>query len=104
MSTLVLAVIGALVLAAAVVLSVLGSFAYLAAAAVGMFFLAAALIFNAARSPAAQVPAFLAFVGVVLSLVGTVTTVPFLLLGVGLIATAGAIVLLLAVRSRPTLR
>lgn len=51
MSTLVLAVIGALVLVAAVALSVLGSFAYLAAAAVGMFFVAAALIFNAARSP-----------------------------------------------------
>ena len=44
MSTVVFAVIGALMLAAAVVLGVLGSFAYVAVAAVGMFFLAAALI------------------------------------------------------------
>jgi len=104
MSTLVFAVIGALMLAAAVVLGVLGSFAYLAVAAVGMFFLAAALISNATRSPAARVPAFLALVGVVLSLAGTVTTIPFLLLGVGLIATAGAIVLLMAVKARSTPR
>jgi len=69
-----------------------------------MFFLAAALISNVTRSRAARVPALLALVGVVLSLVGTVTTIPFLLLGVGLISTAGAIVLLLAVQSRSTPR
>ncbi len=95
-STLVFVVIGALILAAAVTLGMLGSFAYLAVAAVGMFFVAAALISNATRSRAARVPAFLALFGIVVSLVGTVTTIPFLLLGVGLTATAGAIVLLLA--------
>jgi hypothetical protein len=100
----VFAVIGTLLLAAAVVLRLLGSFSYLAAVTVGLFFIAAALISRAARSSAARVPPFLALVGIMLSLLGMVTTIPFLFVGLGLIAAAGAIALLSAVRSRSTPR
>lgn len=103
MTTQVFAVIGALLLALAVVLGVLGSFAYLQFAALGLLFIAAALIAHAARTSTARIPAFVALVGVVLSLLGTVTTIPFLYVGVGLIVGDGAIVLLLA-RSRSSLR
>ena len=83
------------------ILGLLGSFAYLAIAAVGLIFIAAALTALATRSNAARVPAFLGLVGVVLALVGTVTTAPFLYLGVGLIAGAVAIALFFALRSAP---
>jgi hypothetical protein len=80
----------------------LGSFAYLALAAIGLLFVAAALISEATRSSTARVPAFVALIGVVLSLVGTVTTIPFLYVGVGLVAGAAAIAMLLGMRSRST--
>ena len=95
----VFAVVGTLFLVGAVVLGLLGAFSYLAAAAIGLFFIAAALISQAIRSPAARAPALVALVGIVLSLVGTVTTLPFLYLGVGLILGAAAIAALLVVGS-----
>jgi hypothetical protein len=101
-ATKVFAVSGALLLAVAVILGVLGSFAYLAPAATGLFFVAAALISRAAHTTAARVPAFLALVGVMVSLVGTVTTIPFLYAGLGLIVGAAAIALLFASRARAT--
>jgi hypothetical protein len=102
LATQVLVVIGALLLAAAVILGMLGSFAYLALAATGLFFVTAALISHAARSPDARVPALLALLGVMLSLLGTVTRSPSLYAGVGLIVGAAAIALLLAGRTRST--
>jgi hypothetical protein len=99
-ATVVFAAIGAVLLTAAVVLAVLGSFAYLALAALGLFFVAAALISRATSSSAAKFPALLALIGVMLSLVGTVTTIPFLYVGLGLVAAAGLIAVLSAVRSR----
>ncbi len=89
------AVTGALCLAASVLLAFLHSFSYIAVAAVGLFFVAAALISYSTRSRAARVPALLALLGVAIALVGTVTTVPFLAVGVGLIVGAFAVALLL---------
>src|SRR6267378_6755345 len=48
-SAVVFAVIGALLLVAALVLGILGSFAFIAIASVGMFFIAAALIAELCR-------------------------------------------------------
>jgi len=47
---MVFAVIGALLLVSALVLGILGSFAFIAVASVGMFFIAAALIAQTVRS------------------------------------------------------
>ena len=94
MATQFFAVVAALFLTASVVLGLLGSFAYVASAAVGLLFVAAALISRAVHSPAARVPALVALAGVALSLVGTVTTMPFLYVGIGLIVGASAIALL----------
>lgn len=100
LATRVFATFGAVLLTVAVILGVLGSFAYLIAAAVGLLFIAAALISHAVHSPVARGSAFLALIGLMLALFGAVTTIPFLYLGLGLMAAAAAIGVLFAVRSR----
>lgn len=99
LSALVFAVIGALLLVAAIVLAALGSFAFLAIASVGMFFIAAALIAQAARSPENRGPAVLALVAVALILFGTVAT-PFFYAGWGLLAGSAILALINAVGAR----
>jgi peptidoglycan/LPS O-acetylase OafA/YrhL len=96
-STRIFAGLGALLLVAAAVLAILGSFAYLAAASVGTFFVAAALIARAAPSTAARAPAILALAAVALIVFG-LTATPFFYAGWGLFA--GAIVLALMNFSR----
>jgi len=100
LATRVFATFGAVLLTVAVILGVLGSFAYLAAAAVGLCFVAAALISHAIHSPVARGSAFLALIGLILALFGTVTTIPLLYIGVGLMAVAAAVGVLFAVRTR----
>ena len=89
---MVFAVLGALLLVAALVLGILGSFAFIAIASVGMFFIAAALIAQAVRSPTARAPAVLALAGLALLVFG-MTATPIFYAGWGLLA--GAIVLAL---------
>jgi hypothetical protein len=103
LSALVFAIVGALLLVAAIVLATLGSFAYVAIASVGMFFIAAALIAQAARSPESRAPAVLALVAVALILFGTVAT-PFFYAGWGLLAGSAALALVVALRARPARR
>jgi hypothetical protein len=97
LATRVFAAVGALLLLAAVILSLLGSFSYLAAAAVGLVFIAAALISHAARSTPARAPAILALFGVFVALFGTTGT-PFLYVGLVVVALAAAAGLLVLVR------
>lgn len=89
------AVLGAAILLGAVALALLGSFAYLAAASVGLFFVAAALIARAASSPGLRMVAVIALVGLALVIFGMVATPLFYLgwavLGAGLIAAAALI-------------
>jgi hypothetical protein len=86
-SAVVFAVIGALLLVAALVLGVLGSFAFIAIASVGMFFIAAALISRAVRSPRGRAPAVLALAALALIVFG-LTATPFFYAGWGLLASA----------------
>jgi hypothetical protein len=95
----VFAVIGALLLVVALVLGVIGSFAYIAIASVGMFFIAAALIARAARSPESRGPAVLALAAVALILFGTVAT-PFFYAGWGLLAGSAILALINALGAR----
>lgn len=86
------AVLGAAVLIGAVALALLGSFGSLAAASVGMFFVAAALVARAATSPGPRAAALLSLGGIALIVVGMVAS-PFFylgwaLLGGGLVAAA----------------
>ena len=66
-SAVVFAVIGAVLLVAALVLGILGSFAFIAIASVGMFFIAAALVAQAIPSPGARAPAVLGLASLALS-------------------------------------
>jgi len=91
-SAMVFAVIGAFLLVAALVLGILGSFAFIAVAAVGMFFIAAALIAQAVRSPAARAPAVLALAALALIVFG-MTATPFFYAGWGLLAGAAILAL-----------
>jgi hypothetical protein len=97
LSTRVFAAVGALLLMAAAILGLLGAFSYLAAAAVGLVFIAAALISHAARSAPARAPAILALFGVFVALFGIVGT-PFLYVGLGVLVVAAAAGLLVLVR------
>lgn len=89
-----------LFLVAALILGLVRSFSYLAAAAIGLGFVAAALISAATRSRLARATALLALLGLMLALFGTVTTLPFLYLGMGLIAGGVAIAVLFELRTR----
>ena len=90
---MVFAVIGALLLVSALVLGVLGSFAFIAIASVGMFFIAAALIAQAVPSPDRRAPAVLALAALALIVFG-MTATPFFYLGWGLLAGAALLALL----------
>ena len=90
---MVFAVLGALLLVSAFVLGILGSFAYIAIASVGMFFIAAALIAQAVPSPDRRAPAVLALAALALIVFG-MTATPFFYLGWGLLAGAALLALL----------
>lgn len=92
-SAVIFAILGALLLVAAVVLAWLGSFAFIAIASVGMFFIAGALVAQAAPSPAARAPAVLAVAALALIVFG-LTGTPFFYLGWGLLAGAAILALL----------
>jgi hypothetical protein len=86
----------------AVALAALGSFAFIAIASVGMFFIAVALVAQAVPSPGHRGPAVLALAAVGLIVFGTVAT-PLFYAGWGLFAGALALVLVNALdRSRRT--
>jgi len=89
-SAVVFAILGALLLVAAVVLAWLGSFAFIAIASVGMFFIAGALVAQAAPSPVSRAPAVLAVAAIALIVFG-LTATPFFYLGWGLLAGAAAL-------------
>jgi len=90
---MVFAVIGALLLVSALVLGILGSFAFIAIASVGMFFIAAALIAQAVPSPAGRAPAVLALAALALIVFG-VTATPFFYMGWAVLAVAAVLGLL----------
>lgn len=94
----VFSLIGTALLLIAIVLGVLGSFAFIAIAAVGCFFIAAALVARATRSPAQRAAAVTSVAGLALVIFGMVATPLFYLgwacLGAGLIALAAATVAL----------
>jgi hypothetical protein len=90
---MVFAVTGALLLVAALALGILGSFAFIAIASVGMFFIAAALIAQAVPSPDRRAPAVLALAALALIVFG-MTATPFFYLGWGLLACAALLALL----------
>jgi hypothetical protein len=92
-SAVVFAAIGALLLVSALVLAILGSFAFIAIASVGMFFIAAALIAQAVPSPGRRAPAILALGAVALIVFG-LTATPFFYAGWGLLAGAATLALL----------
>lgn len=86
------AVLGAALLIGAVALAALGSFAALAAASVGMFFIAASLVARAATSPGPRAAALLSLGGIALVVFGMVASPLFYLgwalVGAGLIVAA----------------
>jgi hypothetical protein len=90
LSARVFAVFGAVLLVSSVGLGVLGSFAFIAVASVGMFFIAAALIAQAVPSPGRRAPAVLALAALALIIFGMVAT-PFFWAGWGLLAGAIAL-------------
>lgn len=90
LSAKVFAIFGALLLVCAVALAALGSFAFIAVASVGMFFIAAALIAQAVPSQGSRTPAVLALVALTLIVFGLVAT-PFFYAGWGLLAGAAAL-------------
>ena len=92
-SAAVFAVIGAALLVAALVLGILGSFAFVAIASVGMFFIAAALVAQAVPSPDRRAPAVLALAALALIVFG-MTATPFFYLGWGVLAGAALLALL----------
>ena len=98
-SAVVFAVIGALLLLAALVLGILGSFAFIAIASVGMFFVAAALVAQAVPSPESRAPAVLALAALALIVFG-MTATPFFYLGWGLLAGAATLAFVNAVRAK----
>jgi hypothetical protein len=99
LSAMVFAVIGAFLLVAALVLGILGSFAFIAIASVGMFFIAAALIAQAAPSPGSRAPAVLAVAALALIVFG-LTATPFFYAGWGLLAGAAGLAFVNGVRAK----
>lgn len=97
---MVFAVLGAVALAGAAVLAFLGSFAFLGAASVGMFFVAAALVARAARSPAPRAAALLTLAGIALVVFG-LTATPLFYIGWGLVAAATALAIIGRLRKGP---
>jgi hypothetical protein len=102
----VFALIGALLLVLALGLGILGSFAFIAIASVGMFFIAAALIAQSLRSRGGRPPAVLAVAALGLILFGMVaaplSNLAWVYLGWGLLA--GAVMLALVNGRRASAR
>jgi hypothetical protein len=96
---MVFAVIGAILLVSALVLGILGSFAFIAIASVGMFFIAAALIARAVPSAGGRAPAVLGLAALALIVFG-VNATPFFYWGWGLLAGAVLLALLNGRRAR----
>lgn len=90
LAAVVFAILGAALLVAALVLAAVGSFAFLAAASVGLFFVAAALIVRAIPFSRGRGAAVLALVGLALIVFG-LTATPLFYAGWGLVA--GSVVL-----------
>lgn len=94
-ATALFALLGAALLVIAVVLGVLGSFAFIAIASVGCFFIAAALVSRVSRSPLQRAGAILAILGLALVVFGLVATPLFYLgwacLGAGLVGLAASL-------------
>jgi hypothetical protein len=106
-SAVVFAVVAALLLVSALVLGILGSFAFIAIASVGMFFVAAALVARAVPSPERRAPAGLALAALAPMMFGMIVA-PFaylawVYLGWGLIAGAVLLALLNGRRARTQL-
>jgi hypothetical protein len=99
LSAVVFAVIGAFLLLTALMLGILGSFAFIAIASVGMFFIAAALIAQAVPSPDRRAPAVLALAALALIVFG-MTATPFFYAGWGLLAGAVGLAFVNAVRAK----
>jgi hypothetical protein len=99
LSAIVFAVLGAVLLVSALLLAILGSFGFIAVASVGMFFIAAALIAQAAPSPESRAPALLALAAIALIVFG-LTASSFFYLGWGLLAGAVILALLNGRRTR----
>jgi hypothetical protein len=97
LSAKVFAVIGVLLLLSAVALAILGSFAFIAVASVGTFFIGAALIAYVVRSPGGRAPAVLALGALALIVFGLVAT-PFFYAGWVLLAGSAALAIVNAVR------
>jgi hypothetical protein len=93
----VFAVLGIAAIATGLVLAVLGSFAYLGAIAIGLFFVAAAHVTRAATSPGSRVAAVLALAAVAFLVVGQVAT-PLFYASWGLLAGSIALALVQARR------
>jgi hypothetical protein len=95
-ATVVFALVGTTLLLIAVVLGLLGSFAFIAIAAVGCFFIAAALVARAIRAPLRRVAGVISVAGIALVVFGMVATPLFFLgwacLGAGLVALAASFV------------
>ena len=87
---MVFAAIGAFLLVAALVLGILGSFAYIAIASVGMFFIAAALVARAIPSPEGRAPAVLALAAFALVVFGMTALAWGILTGAAFLALVNA--------------
>ena len=97
----VFALIGAILLVAALVLGLMGSFAFIAIASIGMFFIAAALVAQAVPSAENRAPAVLALVALAPTMFGmTVFYLGWVYLGWGLLAGATLLALLNGRRAR----
>ena len=84
--------LGLAIIAVGIALAIIGSFAYVGALSVGLFFIAAALVGRAVRSPAHRVAAVLGLAAVAVLTFGLVAT-PLFYAGWGLLAGAAALAL-----------
>jgi hypothetical protein len=95
LASVVFVLIGTALLLIAVVLGLLGSFGFIAIAAVGCFFIAAALVARASRAPEQRAAAVIAVVGIAFVVFGLVASPLFYLgwacLGAGLIGLASIV-------------
>jgi len=101
LSAVVFSLVGALLLVAALILGVLGSFSFLGIAAVGMFFVAASLISRALSSSPVRPAAVLGLAGFAVVVFG-LTATPLFYFGWGVVAAAAALAIVAAGRARPT--
>lgn len=108
LATRVFALLGVVLVVAALFLALLGSFAYVHIASVGMFLVAAALIWGVIRQAFPRAAAILCLAGIALVMVGLVV-MPFTYAGLiyagwGLIAASVVISLVrsVAISSRPS--